>query len=192
MGTVVGVRLNAEQDKLIDQLVQQTNSTKSMILGCMIDYFVDHPEVTEKLFGDKVLKRSRSDFLTELGGTAFYGGGRNLLYSFGQSEKIVVLSVSRTMSRGESLMITIDGNRVRDAERICKETGRKGFLALRFRSSTDEPWRYLFKPLDSLTTTPFFYRGDTTKNYFLRLRDLQQTDTLSTAEELSQLISKSS
>ena len=66
----------------------------------------------EQIFADNYPAiKSKGDFLTQLGARPFYGTGRNVFYSFSHEERqCLIFSVSRTLSKGESLIITIDGN----------------------------------------------------------------------------------
>ena len=185
MKKTISARFSQAQVDILEKLACKTHSSPSAVLNQIVDYLANNPQLVDQIFSDaSAAIKSRGDFLSQIGGRPFYGTGRNIFYSFSREwRQVFILSVSRTLSHGESPVIAIDGKKVNDLHQICDASGASGFVAIRFRTSNGEPWQFVLASIGNLDSSPFTYRNST-DNFFLRLRELKPSDILPSIEQL--------
>ncbi len=155
MSNIISIRLTDEQIKLLKEVANKFSCTPTAFARKSLGFILEDMEYLEKHFSNgSNLIQAKGDFLSDVGASPFYGTGRNTFYSFGNGEKKCFLfSTSRTISKRESLIVTLDGTKISEFIEICKQNETVGYIAIRFRLSTDEEWKYVLSQRESLIVT---------------------------------------
>ncbi len=187
MSRIVSVRFSQPEFDFLEKLATENSCLPSSVLKRVVYFLSQNPSVVEEIFaGGGVMVKSDRDFLIQLGAHPFYGCGRTIFYRFShKARECLILSVSRTLSRGETLIVTIDGRKVDELNRICTESKSEldGYVAVRFRLSADDPWKFFLASVSDLNSSPFTY-SSATGNFFLHLKKMKSTNILLNLEQL--------
>lgn len=189
MANLISIRLNDEQERKLGDLANRFSCTPSAFVKKSLDLILEDASVVEKHFSrPSRFIQSKGDFLSEIGACPFYGAGRNTFYSFCKDgKKIFVFSTSRTLSKNESRIVTLDGTKVSDFVGICKKDEVSGFIVIRFRLSTDDEWQFFVSPLSGLSSSPFS-KSSTSGNYFFHLKRAFAKDVLGNSYTLKKFL----
>lgn len=187
MANIVSIRLTDEQIKLLKEVANKFSCTPTAFARKSLGFILEDMEYLEKHFSNgSNLIQAKGDFLSDVGASPFYGTGRNTFYSFGNGEKKCFLfSTSRTISQRESLIVTLDGTKISEFIEICKQNETVGYIAIRFRLSTDEEWKYVLSPVSKLNSSPFS-KSSSTGNYFFHISRALPKDILNNLDLLKE------
>lgn len=185
MSNIISIRLTDEQIKLLKEVANKFSCTPTAFARKSLGFILEDMEYLEKHFSlQNNLIQAKGDFLSDVGASPFYGTGRNTFYSFGNGEKKCFLfSTSRTISQRESVMVTLDGKKISEFIEICEQNKTVGYIAIRFRLSKDEEWKYVLSPVSKLNSSPFS-KSSSTGNYFFHIQKALPEDILNNIDTL--------